>query len=189
MTEYTGVVCIISGGQTGADMGGLLAGRDLGLETGGWAPVRWQTERGPNPRLAEFGLMKHSGGYTERTPANVRDADGTAVFGDSSSPGSHQTVDSCRTQRRPFFRIPSVCVRSPELFAETLDAFRVWLVENEIRTLNVAGNRESIHPGIEQFTRGFLVSALLPDEAEPPPEPEPVRKRKAFHLPAAPVVR
>ena len=28
---------IISGGQTGADMGGLLAARDLGLESGGQA--------------------------------------------------------------------------------------------------------------------------------------------------------
>ena len=35
---------IISGGQTGADMGGLLAAKDLGIRTGGWMPKGWLTE-------------------------------------------------------------------------------------------------------------------------------------------------
>lgn len=38
---------IISGGQTGADQGGLRAGRLLHLETGGTAPHNWMTEQGP----------------------------------------------------------------------------------------------------------------------------------------------
>ena len=29
---------IVSGGQTGADRGGLLAAMDLGIDWGGWAP-------------------------------------------------------------------------------------------------------------------------------------------------------
>ena len=40
---------IISGGQTGADYGALLAAHALGLETGGWAPKGWRTEDGPKP--------------------------------------------------------------------------------------------------------------------------------------------
>ena len=35
---------IVSGGQTGADRGGLLAAMDLGLDWGGWAPKGWRSE-------------------------------------------------------------------------------------------------------------------------------------------------
>ncbi len=38
---------IISGGQTGADRGGLLAGEALKIETGGTAPPIFMTELGP----------------------------------------------------------------------------------------------------------------------------------------------
>ena len=44
--------CIISGGQTGADQGGLLAARKSGIQTGGWCPLGWRTELGPAPWLA-----------------------------------------------------------------------------------------------------------------------------------------
>ena len=37
--------------------------------------------------------------------------------------------------------------------------FRYWLQGQGIKTLNVAGNRESEMPGITEFTREFLVSA------------------------------
>lgn len=40
---------IISGGQTGADQGGLDAGKALGLKTGGLMPKGWRTEAGPRP--------------------------------------------------------------------------------------------------------------------------------------------
>ncbi|HME98544.1 MAG TPA: putative molybdenum carrier protein, partial [Terriglobia bacterium] len=50
---------IISGGQTGADMGGLLAARELGIETGGMAPKGWLTENGPEEvLLRSFGLSE-----------------------------------------------------------------------------------------------------------------------------------
>jgi hypothetical protein len=38
---------VISGGQTGADQGGLRATRACGIPTGGWAPRGWLTEAGP----------------------------------------------------------------------------------------------------------------------------------------------
>jgi len=41
------VAKIISGGQTGADQGGLNAGLLLGIETGGTAPPRFMTDAGP----------------------------------------------------------------------------------------------------------------------------------------------
>ena len=49
---------IISGGQTGADLGGLMAGKDLNIEIGGTAPIGFLTNQGVNLRLGSyFGLM------------------------------------------------------------------------------------------------------------------------------------
>jgi hypothetical protein len=88
---------IISGGQTGADQGGLLAGEDLGLATGGWAPLGWRTDEGPRPDLGtRFGLREdHSRYYSQRTRRNVRDSDGTLIMGDPTSPGSRFTIYYC----------------------------------------------------------------------------------------------
>jgi hypothetical protein len=56
---------IISGGETGADRGGLDAGRSLGLKTGGSVREKYMTEHGPDPSLKVFGV--------ETTPHNVHD--------------------------------------------------------------------------------------------------------------------
>ena len=42
---------VISGGETGADQGGMEAAIDLGLPTGGTAPPNFRTESGPNMAL------------------------------------------------------------------------------------------------------------------------------------------
>lgn len=73
---------IISGGQTGGDMGGLLAGQALGIPTAGYCPANWLTEKGPTPELRDFGLQcTHAKGYSPRTRLNVAWGDGTIGFG------------------------------------------------------------------------------------------------------------
>lgn len=42
---------IVSGGQTGADQGGLEAAEELGIPTGGWAPAGYYTEQGKHKTL------------------------------------------------------------------------------------------------------------------------------------------
>jgi hypothetical protein len=42
----------------------------------------------------------------------------------------------------------------------TYGEFREWVRACEIVVLNVAGNRESVCPGVEQRTKTFLVEAL-----------------------------
>jgi len=71
---------IISGGQTGADQGGLLAAQDLGIPTGG-LPQGWLTENGPQEALLRsFGLVECTeSGYSARTHKNVLHADGTLL--------------------------------------------------------------------------------------------------------------
>lgn len=146
---------IRSGGQTGADYGALLAARELGIKTGGWAPKGWRTEKGPNPDLASFGLREHTqSDYRGRTLSNVLESDGTLLFGDVLSPGSRQTLDYCRLRGKPYLTNPS----AGELWA--------WLVMHEIKILNVAGNRESKHPGIQEYVRSFLVETLTTTQTE-----------------------
>lgn len=140
---------IISGGQSGSDKGGLLGARDVGIETGGCAPKGYRTENGPDPSLAEFGLEEHSSpGYEGRTKVNVVFADGTAIFGDVSSAGSRLTISLCE-------RFECAYIKNP-----TPAELREWVQANQIVVLNVAGNRESVSPGIQERVRGIIVEAF-----------------------------
>ncbi len=131
---------VISGGQTGVDQAALRAATAAGIPTGGTAPKGWATEEGPAPWLADFGLVECTEpGYPPRTIANVRDSDGTLWIGDPSSPGGRLTIGTARELDRPLLVIEA---------GETTPAdVRRWLLEADVRVLNVAGNRESTEPG------------------------------------------
>lgn len=140
---------IISGGQAGADMGGLLAGRDLGIRTGGWAPKGWITERGPNPSLSGFGLVQHSSpNYPPRTRMNCQDSDLTVIFGDMTSPGCKLALSICKEDK-----IPVVCNPDARQLREICERMQV-------ETLNVAGNRASKDAEIEERVRAIVVEAF-----------------------------
>ena len=149
---------LISGGQTGADQGGLEAGKALGLETGGWAPRGWKTESGSNPALANFGLKEHaSPDYPPRTKLNVDQSDGTFWFGNPHSRGGKLTLRTARAAGKPDFIVDW---RSGQDFpGDDFPDFRSWLRKHKIKVLNVAGNRESSQPGIQEATRDFLIQA------------------------------
>jgi hypothetical protein len=149
------VTKIISGAQTGADRAGLDAGLALNLEVGGWIPKGRRTEAGPlDIELFKlYRLQEHSSsGYPGRTEANVRDSDGTVLFGNMNSPGSRQTIGMCVRHNKPCY---AGCTDP--------SALRDWLVTHNIQTLNVAGNRESTNPGIYQLTYNTLIEALSHD--------------------------
>ena len=147
----------ISGGQTGGDCGGLAAGVYLNLETGGWAPKGWRTQRGPAPWLANFGVKEHpESGYPPRTIANVQDSDGTLWIGNELSPGGKLTCGTCMRQNKPLYKFG----RNAPITAQAGAFFREWLDKHQIVTLNVAGNREESSPGIEEHTKNFIISAL-----------------------------
>lgn len=141
---------IISGGQTGADMGGLLAAQDLGIRTGGWAPKGYLTENGSNPTLREYGLIQHSSpNYPPRTRMNIIACGVTVIFGNIASPGSKLAIGMCKEDNIPYILNPD---------AEEL---REFCRLNAAKIVNIAGNRESKRPGIEERMREIVREAFM----------------------------
>ena len=159
MQEAISVTRIISGGQTGADQGGLAAAVTLGLATGGWAPKGWRTDTGPAPWLARLGLQEHpSASYPPRTRANVESSDGTLVVSARRSAGTDLTIRLAQQCRKPLLVISLDDVKE-DLWSEAT-AVQAWIRKFGIQVLNVAGNRESVAPGIARVTHDLLVAAL-----------------------------
>jgi len=152
---------IISGGQTGADTGALMAARELGIETGGVVPKGWLTENGAEEStLRSFGLMEcEEPGYAPRTRSNVIHSDGTLLLGDDQIGGTRLTAEIARELNKPVFRIASVDLND----RQAIEEFRSWLRRSHINVLNVAGNRESEMTGISELTRIFLIEVLRQD--------------------------
>jgi Circularly permutated YpsA SLOG family len=152
---FTMIERVISGGQTGADQAAWRAARAAGIATGGWMPRGAWTEAGPRPEFADqYGAREHASAEpADRTVANVRDADATLIFtGESPGPGTLLTIAACREAGVPH-RVVPLAQRSDETTPARMAA---WLAHQPIRTLNVAGDRESEAPGI-----GALVEAYL----------------------------
>ena len=153
MTHRPGM--IITGGQTGADYGGLLAAKSLGIPTGGFAPKGFRTETGPRSSLAtDFGLVEtESSDYAERTRNNIEAADVVLIIAsDMESRGTALTDRLANRMRRPVAYIHLVNPIPKQDFVR----IRQWLDHYKPGVLMIAGNRESVSPGIEQKTVKFL---------------------------------
>lgn len=152
-----------SGGQTGADRGGLDAARAVGCPICGWCPPGGLAEDMPEapgvrklyPELQE-GMAP---GYVERTAWNVRDAHATLIV----SPGGLEPLSGTEMTKifAERFGRPALVVEGEDIDADA-DAAYAWLQGLGQRglTLNVAGPRESKMPGTYQKTKE-IVEALL----------------------------
>ncbi|MDR1383714.1 MAG: putative molybdenum carrier protein [Planctomycetaceae bacterium] len=144
---------IVSGGQTGADRAALDVAIELGLPHGGWCPRNRFSEDGKIPQQYILRETK-STDYSVRTRWNVRDSDGTLIFYYEPLEGGTAFTWQCAVQEnKPVFLVELNFPPSPE-------AFYRWLNENSIRTLNVAGPRESRHLGISAEVKQIFVSWL-----------------------------
>jgi hypothetical protein len=162
MSEGLKLVRVVSGGQTGADQAALRAAKALGFQTGGWVPRGCLTEGGPAPWLVtEFGCRESaSAGYPARTRLNVAESDATLIFSRCWEPGHPTGTGSLLTKQTCVALGKLHLVADPFDGCEPLDAaaegIRQWLTRYQVRTLNVAGSRESKAPGI-----GARVEAIL----------------------------
>lgn len=145
------MIKIISGGQTGVDRASLDAAIDLGLECGGFCPKGRRSEDGIIP--TKYPLTETSTDqYPERTELNVKSGDGTLVVIDREpDKGTSLTISLCKLYHKPYL-IADLARENAE--TEVIH----WIEENKIDILNVAGNRESVSPGINIRTYKFLVT-------------------------------
>ena len=137
-----GDITIISGGQTGADRGGLHAARDLGVTTGGWAPSGWKTLLGSEEaELRSLGLKEyHVEGYAPRTERNVLDSECTLIVANSfTSAGTALTIRLCKKHKRPYFLVHAKNLNTQTDIDEILSKS---IKDGGFRIINVAGNGE-----------------------------------------------
>lgn len=149
---------VISGGQTGVDQAALRAARACGLETGGTAPKGYRTETGSAPILVNFGLIvSDSPSYSFRTRVNVRNSVGTLWLGDPRTPGGRLTLNIATELLKP-----TVTIRfsGDDFSPATIEGLVHWIRQNEIHTLNVAGNRESSFSGIGSWAERNLIKVF-----------------------------
>lgn len=151
---------IISGGQTGADRGGLDAAISLGLPHGGYCPKDRVAEDGVIPE--KYWLIETANpGYRMRTQMNIINSSGTVVFTRKRyGPGSRLTLRFAEQNCVPVIHL--TCWREEKHICTWTDftrhtlEFQEWLDKYKIHTLNVAGSRESSAPGIQAAVRDFL---------------------------------
>jgi len=157
---------IISGGQTGVDRGALNAAILLRIPHGGWCPHRRRAEDGRIPDHYQL-QESRSFDYQVRTEQNVLDADATLIlhYGRVSS-GTALTRRLVMKHGRPLLAVHLGLTTDPA-------ACRRWLRDNLVGVLNVAGPRESSHPGIERAAADWIVGMLTGDKSEPQGAPSP----------------
>ena len=132
---------VISGGQTGVDRAGLDAAMKAGIPVGGYCPKGKKSEDGPIPDsypLEELATTQ----YHVRTEKNVLESNGTLIFNKGPlSHGTKLTHDYTVRHLKPCLIV--------QLDAEQMiEPFQVvkWIEGQQIKTLNIAGPRESKFP-------------------------------------------
>ena len=147
---------IISGGQTGVDRGALDAALELGFPCGGSCPLGRRAEDGVIPErypVTELATDE----YRPRTRQNVLDGDATLIvfFGEPSG-GTLATLRICQETQKPVLTIDAAA-KTP---AEAAIELRAFIEQHAVSVLNVAGPRESSHPGAHDYAAA-LTRALL----------------------------
>ncbi|MBW6461368.1 MAG: putative molybdenum carrier protein [Bacteroidales bacterium] len=135
---------IISGGQTGADRAALDFAIKHNIPHGGWIPKGRKTEAGILPEKYHLQEMP-TGSYPRRTEKNVLDSDGTLIVSHGLlTGGSALTTSYAEKHKKPWIHIDlemTTCSEAVKMIQE-------WVERNGIKTMNVAGPRESKDPTI-----------------------------------------
>ena len=144
---------IISGGQTGVDRAALDVALELNIPCAGWCP------RG---RFAEDGIIPNryplsgtpTSDYSERTIWNVRDSDATLIITWGPPTGGTAFTHACALNLEKPHRVVDL------LEAPNPASVTDWIVEGQIRVLNIAGPREGKPAGIYTSAKSFLMECF-----------------------------
>ena len=148
---------IISGGQTGADQAALDAAIKLGIPHGGWIPKGRLTEDGPLSDKYDL-IEMPTKSYPARTKKNIKESDGTLILSHSRlTGGSEYTKKWALKYGKPMLHTDLSSVTS---FVATVQ-INNWIVDYDIKIMNVAGPRASKDSKIYQSTLDIIESALF----------------------------
>jgi hypothetical protein len=127
-----------------------------GFEHGGWCPRDRRAEDGPIPSAYEL-HETDSPEYVERTEQNVVDSDATLIVArERELSGGTAFTNICVEKHGR----PVLVVVEADGVSQGAAALGKFLTQNGVRTLNVAGPRESQAPGLGKFVQELLEAAL-----------------------------
>lgn len=155
---------VISGGQTGADRGGLDAALEFEIPHGGWCPKGRIAEDGVIPPVYQLSETK-STAYPPRTKLNISSSDGTLIVTRGKyGRGTRLTISLCEEMSKPRVHIKFDKIDLDAAVQQVV----AWVKTNNIKVLNVAGSRESSTPGLQEQTKYFVMLVLneLNEETE-----------------------
>jgi hypothetical protein len=163
--KFAGLTKVISGGQTGADRGGIDAAAELGVVTGGHAPLGYRTSRGEDLTLKSLGLVEDpSYAYPPRTKKNVKNSTGTVIIGTQmNSAGSVLTYKFANELKRPCKMIGLPVDYTNEELLEEAKKLANWIRDKKITILNVAGNRDDYASYLHYHMTFKLIQCCLLD--------------------------
>jgi hypothetical protein len=156
------ILKIISGGQTGADRAALDFAIRHKIPYDGWVPKGRKTEDGTLPEKYNLQEMP-TGQYSKRTEKNVLDSDGTLIISHGLlTGGSALTTSFAELHRKPWIHIDLEMAS----YSEAARTIQEWVGRNGIKTMNIAGPRESKDPMIYQSVMELLEECVLCGEGE-----------------------
>ncbi len=145
-------ITIISGGQTGVDRAALDFALENKITCGG---------KCPKGRIAEDGKLSvkypltetYSTDYAVRTRSNIIESDGTLILmtGKDMDKGTKFTVALAKEREKHL----NIIDMNDDVELSSI-MLKQWLKENKIKTLNIAGNRESRQAGIYKLALNYL---------------------------------
>ncbi len=137
---------MVSGGQTGVDRAALDIAIKLKIAHGGWCsygrkaedgiiPAKYNLKEAPMPTPEES--LDPDAIYKKRTELNARDSDGTLIIvKEDPVGGTLYTIGMAEKHRKP-------CLIFYLSDNYKLDDIAIWIIDNNIRKLNIAGPRAS----------------------------------------------
>jgi len=147
---------IISGGQTGADRAALDTAIKFNIPHGGWIAKGRRTEAGPLPDVYQLREMPTKD-YPERTRQNILNSSGTLIIARGTlSGGSKLTQSFARVAGKSICHIDLL---THDIF-EAAIILQSFILENNIRVLNVAGPRASRDPAIYHDVKSVIEAAF-----------------------------
>ena len=152
------IIKIVSGGQTGADRGGLDAAIEAGIPHGGWCPADRMAEDGVIPDKYNQQEL-YSTNYAHRTEQNIIDSDATVIFTyNIPKGGSKLTVMLAEKHNKPYLWI-DLNEDDNESAAVKIKRWLKTLPYNKI-VLNIAGSRGSSYADIQMRVCEIMKSVI-----------------------------